>query len=115
MPKRAEKGSVMAFKKVNIGGIENLIDFEVGVTVEGVFNGLATHTAKDNEVHEIGKIKIGDEDKVFFNGGQLKFLLNHVEVGKRVRITYLGKTENEVMTKKGGMKKIHQYKVEVEE
>lgn len=105
----------MAFKKVNIGGIENLLELEQQKPVEGVFEGFEDYIAKDEEHYTLGKIIIGTVKHRFFCSGQLAFLLKTVTVGDKVRITYLGLTEKVIKTKKGGEKQIHQYRVEVDD
>ncbi len=105
----------MGFKKVNIGGIENLIEFELNQPVIGVYEGTEEYIAKDEEHYTLGKLIQGETKSRFFLGGQLAFLLKSVPVGSSVRITYLGLTEKVIKTKKGGEKQIHQYKVEVDD
>lgn len=107
----------MAFKKVTVGGIEDLIEFEMGKPVQGVYEGVEDYIAKDAEktVYKLGKLIIGDHKHRFFSGGQLAFLLSKVQTGSGIRITYLGLTEKVVKCKKGGDKQIHQYRVEVDD
>lgn len=106
----------MGFKKVNIGGIEDLIEFIKGESVVGIYEGPEQYIAKNTDVYTLGKLILPNGVKQrFFLGGQLAFLLSKVEIGANVRITYLGLTEKVVKTKKGGEKQIHQYKVEVDD
>lgn len=107
----------MAFKKVNIGGIEDLIEFNKDEAVLGVYGGVEDYIAKNKDVYVLGKLftENGVLQGRFFLGGQLAFLLKSVETGSKVRITYLGLTEKVIKTKKGGEKQIHQYKVEVDD
>lgn len=107
----------MGFKKVTVGGIEDLIEFDLGKPVEGVYEGVEEYIAKDAEktVYKLGKIIIAGVKHRFFNGGQLSFLLSKVETGSSVRITYQGLTEKVVKCKKGGDKQIHQYRVEFDD
>ena len=105
----------MGFKKLNIGGIEDLIEFNLHQPIEGVYEGTEDYIAKNQEHYNLGKILVDGVRQRFFCGGQLAFLLSKVEAGTKVRITYLGLTEKVVKTKKGGDKQIHQYKVEIDD
>lgn len=105
----------MGFKKINVGGIENLVEFELGQPIEGIFTGKTIHTAKDGEIHNMGKLIIDEKEHLFFLGGQLAFLMGQVPEKSLVRITYQGLTPKEVQCKKGGKRKLHQYKVEIDD
>ena len=107
----------MAFNKINIGGIEDLIEFPLHVAIDGVYEGMEEYIARDAKVYTLGKIILsGGKKGRFFLGGQLAFLLGKVETGTKVRIEYLGLSEKVIKLKKGvGEKQIHQYKVEVDD
>ena len=110
----------MAFQRKQAqGGIPNLIQFAENTSTEGNFQRFFSHTDKDGDVWELAEIinPLGNPES-FFVGGQLAYLLKNtdpkVKPGDYIRVTYLGKTAEEVKTKKGGFKKLHQYVVDVD-
>jgi hypothetical protein len=110
----------MAFKRKQAsGGIPNLIQFAENTSTEGNFKEYFTHKDKDGDIWDLAKIvnPAGNEES-FFVGGQLRYLLQDVEPkvkpGDYIKVTYLGKTAEDVKTKKGGLKKLHQYTVDID-
>lgn len=100
------------FKSVN--EFDNLVELKENESLVGKYLGKSNyHSESKNRDFPIHKfLNEAGVEVVMFGSGSLDYLLNKVQAGSLTRVTYLGLTAEEVETDHG-MKKIHQYKVEI--